>query len=204
MWVLDNKEGWVPKIWYFQTVGFDKTLRSPLNCKEIKPVSPKGNQPWIFTGRSDAEAEAPVLWPPDAKSWLTGKDPMLRKIEGKRRREWPRMKWLDNNTDSKDMNVSKLWETVEVRGAYYVLQSIDSQSQTWVSDWRTTIILMTLWKKKSWAMMMRSLLCPQTQVTVIRLQKELENPDFLKNYLYFHKRHNLKNCVYLKACSFQK
>ena len=69
----DHKEGWVPKNWCFWTVVLEKTLESPLDCKEIHPVNPKGNQPWIFTGRTDAEA--PMLWPPDSKSWLIGKDP---------------------------------------------------------------------------------------------------------------------------------
>ena len=73
MWELDHKEGWVPKNWYLQTVVLEKTLESPSVCKEIKPVNIKGNQPWIFIGRTDAEA--PILWPPDAKSWLIGKDP---------------------------------------------------------------------------------------------------------------------------------
>ena len=74
MWELAHKEGWVPKSWCFWTVVLEKTLKSPLDCKEIKPVNPKGNQPWIFIGSTDAEAEAPVLWPPDAKSWLLVKD----------------------------------------------------------------------------------------------------------------------------------
>ena len=74
MWKLNLKEGWTPKNWYFQIVVLEKTLESPLDSKEIKPVNTKGNQPWIFTGRTDAEAEAPILWPPDAKSWLIGKD----------------------------------------------------------------------------------------------------------------------------------
>ena len=74
MWELDHKEDWVPKNWCFQTTVLENTLESPLDSKEIKLVSPKGNQPWMFFGRTDAEAEAPVLWPPDAKSQLTGKD----------------------------------------------------------------------------------------------------------------------------------
>ena len=74
MWALDYKEGWVPKDWCFQTVVL-KALESPLDCKEIKPVNPKGNQPWIFIGGTDAEAEAPTFWLPDANSWLTRKDP---------------------------------------------------------------------------------------------------------------------------------
>ena len=73
MWELDHKEGRAPKNWCFQTIVLEKSLETPLDSKGIKPVNPKGNQPWIFTGRTDAEA--PILWPPDAKSWLTGKDP---------------------------------------------------------------------------------------------------------------------------------
>ena len=75
MWELDYKESWVPKNWFFWTVVLEKTLESPLDSQEIKPVSSKGNQSWIFIGRTDAEAETPILWPPDAKNWLIGKDP---------------------------------------------------------------------------------------------------------------------------------
>ena len=71
---MDHKEGWVPKNWCFQIVVLEKTLDSPLDCKDIKQVNPKGNPPWIFIGRTDAEAEAPILWPPDVKNWLIGKD----------------------------------------------------------------------------------------------------------------------------------
>ena len=75
MWELDHKEGWTPKNWCFQTVVLENTLESPLDCKEIQPVNPKENQPWIYTGRTDAKADAPIFWPPDAKSLLIGKDP---------------------------------------------------------------------------------------------------------------------------------
>ena len=75
MWELDHKEGWALKNWCFRTVVLEKTRESPSDCKEIKPVNPKGNKPWILIGRSDAEAEAPILWPPDVKNWLTRKDP---------------------------------------------------------------------------------------------------------------------------------
>ena len=78
-WELDYKESWVPKNWCFWTVVLEKSLESPLDCREIKPVNPNGNQSWIFTGRTDAEAEAPLLWPPDVKSWLTRKDPDVGK-----------------------------------------------------------------------------------------------------------------------------
>ena len=75
MWELDDKESWVPKNWCFWAVVLEKTLESSLDCKEIKPVNPKGNQPWLFTGRTDTEAEALILWLPDVKNWLIGKDP---------------------------------------------------------------------------------------------------------------------------------
>ena len=80
MWELDHKEGWAPKNWCFQIV--EKTLESSLDSKEMKPVNPKENRSWIFTGRTDAEAEAPILWPPDVKSWLTGKEPDAGKYGG--------------------------------------------------------------------------------------------------------------------------
>ena len=88
MWELDYIESWTTKNWCFWTVVLEKTLESPLNCKEIQRVHPKGNQSWIFIGRTDAEAETPILWPPDAKNWLLGKTLMLGKIEGRRRRGW--------------------------------------------------------------------------------------------------------------------
>ena len=99
--------------WCFQTVVLEKTLESPLESKEIKPVNSKGNQPWIFIGRTDAEVEAPILWPPDEKSQLIGKTLMLEKIEDKRRRGHQRMRWLDTITNSINMSSSKLQELVK-------------------------------------------------------------------------------------------
>ena len=75
MWELDYKESWAPKNWRFWTVVLEKTLESPLDCKEIQPVHPKGDQSWVFIGRTNVEAETPILWPADSKSWLIGKDP---------------------------------------------------------------------------------------------------------------------------------
>ena len=75
MWELDHKESWASKNWYFWTVVLEKTLESPLDCKEVQPLHPKGNQSWVFIGRTDDEAEAPILWQPDVKNWVIGKDP---------------------------------------------------------------------------------------------------------------------------------
>ena len=87
MWELEHKEGWMPKNWCFWTMVLEKTLESPLDCKEIKSVDSKGNQSWIFIRRTDVEAEAPILWPPDVTSWLVlDKTLMLGRIEGRRRR----------------------------------------------------------------------------------------------------------------------
>ena len=110
MWDLDHKEVWVPKNWCFQTVLLEKTLKSPLDSKEIKPVNPNGNQPWIFIGRTDAEAEVPILWLPDWISDFLEMTLMLGMIEGRRRRGHQRMRCLDGITDSMDMSLSKLQE----------------------------------------------------------------------------------------------
>ena len=126
------------KNWCLHTVVLEKTLKSSLDCMENKPVNPKGNQPWIFIGSTDAEAETRILWPPDAKGQLTGKTLMLGKIERRRRRRRQRMRWMDGITDSVELSFKKLWEMVKDREAWSATVHGIAKSWTWLSHWTIT------------------------------------------------------------------
>ena len=136
MWELDHKESWVPKKWSCWIV-LEKTLERPLNCK-IKPANPKGNQPWIFIGRTDAEAEAPILWPLMWRANSLENTLILGQIEGKIKRGWQRIRRLDSIIDSMDMSLSKLWETVEDIGTGHAAVHGVTKNWTWLSNWTTT------------------------------------------------------------------
>ena len=148
MWELDHKEGWAPKNWMlsnyvmvanaFEFVVLKKTLESPLDCKEIQPVSPKRNQPWIFIERINDIAKASILWPSMQRPDSLEKTLVLGKIEGKRRSGWQRMRWLDSITNSVDENLSKLRKRVKDKGDWHTAVHGVAKSETQLSSWTTT------------------------------------------------------------------
>ena len=153
MWELDDTESWALKNWCFWSVVLEKTLESPLDCKEIQLVHPKGHQSWVFIGRTDAEAETPVLWPPDGKSWLIRKDPDAGKDWGREEKGTTEDEMLDGIINSMDMGLGRLWELVGQGGleccSSWGRKELDTTERL---NWgkRKTCILKTLrhwWKK---------------------------------------------------------
>ena len=144
MWELDYKESWTLKNWCFWTVVLEKTLESPLDCKEIQPVHPNGDQSWVFIGRTDVEAETPILWSPDAKNWLTGKDPDSGKDwrQKEKRMTEDEMVWMASLTQwTWVWASSRSWWWTEKPG---VLQSVESQRvrYDWVTELNETVLLL--------------------------------------------------------------
>ena len=150
MWELNNQEGWAVKNWYFITLVYkenwalkgwcfwtmvlEKTLESSLDCKDIQSVHPKADQSWVFIGRTDVEAETPIRWPPDEKNWVIWKDPDAGKDWRQEEKGWQRARWLDDITDSMDMNLGELQDLMDREALCAVVHGI-AKSQTRLSNW---------------------------------------------------------------------
>ena len=135
MWELDHKESQVPKDWCFWTVVLEKTLGSPSDCKEIKPVNLIGNQSWILIRRTDAEAETPILWPPDAKNWLIGKDPDAGKHWRCEEKETTEDEMVGWHQQFDGHEFEQLQELVMDREAWHPAVHGIIKSWTWLSHW---------------------------------------------------------------------
>ena len=163
MWEMDCEESWALKNWCFWTVVLEKTLESPLDCKAIQPVHPKGDQSRVFIGRTDAEAETPILWPPDTKSWLIGKDPDAGRDWGQEEKGMTEDEMAGWHTDSMDMSVIELQKLVMDREAWSAVIHGVAKSRTRLSNWTELnwkiIILSEAAQKEKGKYHMISLIC---------------------------------------------
>ena len=135
MWELDYKDSWAQKNWCFWTVVLEKTLESLSDCKEIQPVHPKWDLSWVFIGRTDVEAETPIFCHLMRRTDSFENTLMLGKIEGRRRRGWQRIRWLNDITDSMDMGLARLGQLVMDREAWRAVVHGVTKGWTWLSDW---------------------------------------------------------------------
>ena len=149
-WELDHKEGWALKKWCFWIVVLEGTLKSPLDNKEIKPVNPKENKPWIFIGRTDAELKLQYFGYLMRRADSLEKTLTLVKIEVRRRREWQRMRWLDGTTDSMGISLSKLQEIVKDRETWHAVVHWVSKCRTWLRNWTKMVKKCKMKHTKVW------------------------------------------------------
>ena len=189
MWELEHKESWVPKNWCFWTVMLEKTLESPLDCKEIKPFNPKGNQSWIFILKTDAEGETLVFWPPEQRTDSFEKTLMLGKIEGRRRRGCWRMRRLDGITNLMNMSLSRFRELVMDREAWHAAvhgghkESDTTERLNWKKQtfklWCWRRLLRVPWTARRWNQSILKEINPEYSLEGLMLKLKLQSFDHL-------------------------